>query len=86
MKINKTKDLSDFQEKVLSAFGKINRDVKIEELYNSVYGTGSTPYSRSVRSMQQKLGPTFAAINTKLKGARIAPGETKRTYRIYTGE
>lgn len=71
--------LSTHQEKTLKAFDPKETDIDIAVLYTRVYGD---PGSMSVREMQQKLAPTFAAINEKLTGKRIEPGELKRTYRL----
>lgn len=75
--------LSSHQDKTFSAFDPIETDIDIAVLYTRVYGD---PGSMSVRSMQQKLAPTFQAINNKMdeyKGKwRIEPGELKRTYRL----
>ena len=72
-------DLSKHQQKTLDAFDPTETDIDIAVLYTRVYGD---PGSMSVRKMQQKLAPTFKAINDKLKRRRIEPGEIKRTYRL----
>lgn len=75
------KKLSDFQNRVLKAFDAKNKDIDIAVLYVRVYGD---PGHMSARAMQQKLAPTFSAINDKLKKGCIEPGEMKRTYRYNT--
>jgi len=72
------KELSQHQQKVLDAFDKNDTDIDIATLYTRVYGD---PGHLSAREMQQKLGPTFKAINEKMDRPRLVPGEIKRTYR-----
>lgn len=71
------KKLSEHQQKVLAAFDKKNTDIDIAVVYTRVYGD---PGHATVRDMQQKLAPTFSAINEKITGV-IEPGIVKRTYR-----
>lgn len=75
------KELSQHQNRVLKAFDAKNKDIDIAVLYTRVYGD---PGHMSAREMQQKMAPTFSAINDKLKRGRIEPGDTKRTYRYNT--
>lgn len=75
------KKLSRHQESVLTAFDLADKDIDIAVLYTRVYGD---PGHMTAREMQQKLAPTFSAINKKLDGSRIEPGEIKRTYRRTT--
>lgn len=77
------KKLSDHQRKTLDALHPINTDIDVAVVYTRVYGD---PGSQSARTMQQKLAPTFSAINEKLvsRKVKIEPGETKRTYRFST--
>lgn len=71
--------LSPHQKKVLAAFDTPGRDIGIVILYVRVYG--AIPTGMQTRQMQQKLAPTFHAINVKLKTGKILPGQLKRTYR-----
>lgn len=71
--------LTDHQQKVFDAFDVQDMDISIKLLYIRVYGKED---GLSSRGMQQKLAPTFAAINDKLEGKAIKPGLHKRTYRI----
>lgn len=75
------KKLSAHQELTLQAFDKKNTDIDIAVLYTRVYGD---PGHLSAREMQQKLAPTFSAINEKLAKGKLEPGDTKRTYRYNT--
>lgn len=78
-----TKKLSIHQQKAIGAFIPSNTDIDIAVLYTRVYGD---PGVLSAREMQQKLAPTFAAVNEKLAKVEsvIEPGEKKRTYRLNT--
>lgn len=79
--IKKDKTLTAHQASVLNAFGENDKDYDIAVLYTRVYGD---PGHMTAREMQQKLAPTFSAINEKLNKGRIEPGDTKRTYRLNT--
>lgn len=77
--------LSDHQQRVLDAFKVKDKDVAIGFIFKAVYGHEL----KTVRPMQQRLGPTFKEINKKLRKAKgtyyvIEPGNTKRTYRLST--
>lgn len=74
--------LSPHQKKVFDAFIDTDCDVLIITLYRRVYGKVK-PLS-SVRSLQQRMAPTFSAINDKIRPARIEPGYLKKTYRLNT--
>ena len=76
--------LSQHQEKVLSAFRRQNYDVPISAIFLIVYGDKEWKATRTIRDMQQKLAPTIAAINEKIKPHSIKPGEFKQTYRYST--
>lgn len=76
------KELSPHQTKVLDAFTPNDTDIYIHTLYNRVYGINNE--NRTVRYCQQKLAPTFLAINKKLEVGRIVPGKLKQTYRLDT--
>lgn len=78
MRTKTKKPLSDHQVNVLAAFEMNDKDYDIAVLYTRVYGD---PGDMTARQMQQKLAPTFSAINDKMKKGRIEPGEKKRTYR-----
>lgn len=78
--------LSVHQKKVLDAFHRKNTDIDIVILFMRVYDYPATKQWPSVRSMQQKLAPSFAEINKKLKRGRVEPGQIKRTYRYSTGD
>ncbi len=77
------KKLSEHQNATLKAICPVNTDIDVAVIFTRVYGD---PGSMSARAMQQKLAPTFSAINDKLAvdGCFIEPGETKRTYRFST--
>lgn len=75
--------LTTHQYNVYKAFTKADTDIGIAVIYDRVYDD-PTSSDKTAREMQQKLAPTFAAINKKMKGARIEPGKTKRTYRLNT--
>jgi len=84
--VKNKKELSVHQTRVVKAFKAKNTDIPIAVIYLAVYGNaahnrlGNTP-----RKMQQKLAPTFAAINVKIgPDERIEPGEVKQTYRYST--
>lgn len=70
--------LSAHQQKIVDALRPQNKDVSIVAIYAHVYGCQP---GLDVRKMQQKLAPTFAAINKKLHRGQIVPGELKQTYR-----
>lgn len=81
------KELSQHQQDTLDAVSPADTDIDIAVIYTRVYGD---PGVLSAREMQQKLAPTFKAVNDKLaenketKKCRIEPGDTKRTYRYTT--
>lgn len=54
-------------------------DVPIEKLYSAVY-VNTEP--KTMRQMQQRIGPFIARINEKLDTDHIRPGDVKRTYRL----
>lgn len=76
--------LTELQQKVFDLLdAKPNTDVPLADLYSTVYSEGqSSLFPPSNRDMQQKMGPLFARINTKLKRGRIEPGMLKQTYRL----
>ena len=76
--------LTDLQQKVFDLLdAKPNTDVALAELYSTVYGGGQSDlFPPTNRDMQQKMGPLFARINSKLKRGRIEPGQIKQTYRL----
>lgn len=78
--------LTELQQKVFDLLdAKPNTDVALADLYNAVCGGGQSDlFPPSNRDMQQKMGPLFARINTKLKRGRIEPGLIKQTYRLTT--
>jgi hypothetical protein len=78
--------LTELQQKVFDLLDtKPNTDVALADLYNAVYGGGQSDlFPPTNRDMQQKMGPLFARINTKLKRGRIEPGIIKQTYRLNT--
>lgn len=80
MKLKIYRELSSHQDKVFAAFHRFNTDIDIAVLYTRIYGDAG---QMTARDMQQKLAPTFKAINCKISGV-IEPGETKRTYRLNT--
>jgi len=58
-------------------------DVSITELFLAAFNEAKYgQVTWTTRHMQQKLGPTIARLNKKLKNARIVPGDTKNTYRM----
>lgn len=61
-----------------------NEDVNIPTMWQVVYDTSERAprLRKTVRDMQQGLGPYIARINEKLDGQRIVPGALKRTYRL----
>lgn len=61
-------------------------DVNIPTMWRVIEATSDrAPRTRrSVRDMQQGLGPYIARINAKLDGQRIEPGRLKQTYRLTT--
>lgn len=71
--------LSEHQQKAVDAFKPKGKDIDIVVLYTRVYGD---PGQLTAREMQQKLAPTFSAINEKLTDSLIEPGALKRTYRF----
>lgn len=71
--------LSEHQERVRSAMFPQNKDVPIDDIFRAVYGVAAAR-KVTIREMQQKLAPTFAAINKKLHKAKIEPGLIKQTY------
>lgn len=81
--------LTEHQQKVYDAFDKANTDIDIAVLYTRVYGD---PGHKTVRDMQMRLGPNFAALNAKLfredqdHSEKIEPGDVKRTYRLIQNE
>lgn len=77
-----TSTFSEHQVRVFDAFHIKDTDINIAVLYYRVYGD---PGRLTIRDMQQKLAPTFDAMNKKwFNGWKIVPGETKQTYRLAT--
>jgi len=72
--------LTEHQEEVLNAVLPLDTDKPIRDIYMTVYGDPSD--NMSVRNMQQKLAPTFKAINEKISNVKIIPGKLKQTYRV----
>lgn len=80
-----SKKLSVHQARVYFSFSRKNKDTDIEEIYAKVYGISElNRKGTTIRIMQQKLAPTFAAINKKIAPHSIVPGLLKRTYRLNT--
>lgn len=76
-----TNQLTEHQQKVLKAFTKKNHDIDLMVIYHRVYGD---PGVLTARECQQKLAPSFSAVNAKIAPSVIEPGEIKRTYRLST--
>lgn len=79
-------DLSPLQQRVYSVFQDApDTDVPIDTMYAVAYP--EEPIGRrSLREKQQRLGSAITRINSKLNEGNIAPGEARRTYRLYTSK
>lgn len=80
--------LSPLQQKVFDLLDKKpNTDVHLGDLFEAAYrdergGMRLSYYLLDNRERQQKMGPLFARINSKLKNGKIEPGLLKQTYRL----
>lgn len=72
-------NLSPHQQTVYDLLDRANGDVSIRALYVALYGC---PGGRTVREMQQRLGPLLRRLNSKLSDRHISPGHLKQTYRM----
>lgn len=77
---------TEHQQKVLDSLKPRNKDIPISKIFLAVYGIAAwREKGITIRDMQQKLAPTFAEINSKLKEPHIIkPGFFKQTYRYST--